>query len=129
MAIKKSFLALLAVCFLSPVKSSANRIDLSQIFSNIESLHYLIENGLLQTIVAKELCSCLYITKLPKVTQCQDLNRGSLPSVIFSAVDIRVDSGKREVRVSPRFHLSGGKVATANYLVSTPQFGCKVVLK
>jgi hypothetical protein len=127
--VRTNLLAPLFVLAIVSSPSFANQLNLSKIFRNIESLHYLIENGLLQTIVAKELCSCLYITKLPKVSQCQDLNRGSLPSVIFSAITIDVDSVRSEIRVAPRFHPTGGKVATARFLTQTPQFGCQVDLR
>jgi hypothetical protein len=92
-------------------------------FNDIRDFKYVLGNGILQGMIAKELCSCRYVVGNP-IEECKD--RSSLPEMTFSVVTVMDDMVKKQVTVYPAIPLSDVP-AMAIFDTESPRKGCRLV--
>jgi len=92
-------------------------------FKDIGDFNYVLSKGILQGMIAKELCSCRYVIGL-SVEECK--KRSSLPDATFSVVMLMDDPGKKQVTVYPAVPMSSVP-AMAIFDRAHPRKGCRLV--
>ncbi len=109
----------------------------SKISSQISDVRHLLQTGILQTLAAKELCSCVYIAQVP-LNICQA--RANIPSTALRTLRIDNDTEKKTISVSLSllgYFLAneGGDdamtqtfvKAKARFRTEQPQLGCQLI--
>lgn len=105
------------------VLSSAEAAFAKDAFKDLGDFNYALSKGILQGMLAKELCSCRYVVGL-SIEECK--KRSSLPDMTFSVITLMDDPGKKQVTVYPAVPIS--KVpASAAFDQAHPRKGCRLV--
>ncbi len=90
-------------------------------FEGIDSLNYISENGRLAGMLAKEICSCRFITGLG-TNEC--ISRTPVPTAMAHLLNnIQVDEAKKTVTVHPRF---ANAPAQGSFNKRSPREGCRM---
>ena len=95
--------------------------DPSAAIEEISGLNYLLSNGILSGMLAKELCSCHFVENL-SVSEC--LSRGPVPTLAANLLsDIDTDDKNKMVTLNPR---TTNAPAQARFNTRAPREGCKL---
>lgn len=94
-----------------------------EMMKDLDDFNYLLSEGILQGMLAKEMCTCRFLIELPLET-CQ--NHSSLPEMLFKMVTFREDPERKTLTVYPAVPLSSAP-AMAVFNVDEPQKGCRLV--
>lgn len=89
-------------------------------FKDMDDFNYVLSKGILQGMIAKELCSCRYVVGL-SVDECK--KRSSLPDATFSVLTVMDDPAKKRVTVYPAVPISSVP-AMAIFDKKHPRKGC-----
>jgi CubicO group peptidase (beta-lactamase class C family) len=91
------------------------------IFSDLSELNHTMNQGMLPGMIAKELCSCHFITGL-SVEQC--LSRSPVPPMAAHVLaDIATDERRKLVSITPRF---SSRSTQARINLRSPREGCSL---
>lgn len=113
-------LVLLALLLVSPAPAFAK--------DKIASLKYVVKTGILSHVLAKEMCTCRFVSGLP-LKECLRRAHTGIPSMILNGL-VKVKEGNNQIEV---FGSGKGddtpehKYARAVYRANQPRFGCKLV--
>ncbi len=117
-------LALGAAYWLGPRPARAR---VSNLGPEILDLRYAVNSGLLSRMLAKEMCSCRYVTGLP-IAEC--LKRTSLPGPLVNSATVTDQVAAKSITAGPtvvsRLLLGGGPSAQARFRTEQPQLGCVI---
>lgn len=112
---------------------TANAKRAVELSKTLGDVAYALESGVLQTLVAKEMCSCYYVTGFDR-SSC--VERSNLDSKIEWLVDIHINNNQVVVTPKPLGALASvlGRLwnpgslsaVTATWNAQEPQFGCSV---
>lgn len=91
---------------------------------DLQNFDYVISKGILQGVIAKELCSCRYVLGL-SIEQCKSRSE-PFPDDVFSVVTIMDDAAKKQVTVYPAVPLSNVP-AMAIFNRESTRKGCRLV--
>jgi CubicO group peptidase (beta-lactamase class C family) len=104
-----------------PKASGFKSMNAKEAFEGLDSLNYLGEEGRLSGLIAKEMCSCHFISGLES-NEC--IRRSPVPVAMAHLLnDIQVDEAAKSVTVRPRF---GTVPALARMNKSKPREGCRM---
>lgn len=93
-----------------------------KILADLTDLDYGLRSGLIQSLLAKELCSCLYVARMPQKA-CEE--RSNLNPRIMSFIVITPSERSKSVVVRPKFTTAPIQdMATATFRQDKPQLGC-----
>ena len=119
MNLNKFILNSFATVFFSlAAAQSANAGDLGQ---KLDDMKTLLSNGALQGMVAKELCSCRYVSGLT-MDQCKD--KSSLLSQVFLILSVDDYQDQKVIVVTPK--LVTQLHAEARFNSADPKKGCRI---
>ena len=124
----------LACMFSAPLRANAKGLKL------VEEGHYAISTSLLQRILAKEICSCVFVSQVggpnaPDSVRAQKcLERSELPltpSLISALLHQHIDPKTKEIEITPKLlgavlGLFQGQSALAEY--RGPKQGCALMV-
>ena len=95
--------------------------DPTKAIEEITDLNYILDQGILSGMLAKELCSCHFVENM-SVSEC--LNRSPIPTVAANLLsDINTDDKSKIITLNPRLT---NAPAQARFNTQTPREGCKL---
>lgn len=101
----------------------SNVAEAKDTLKDMGDFHYLVSNGILQGIFAKEMCTCHYVVGLP-LDVCKE--HSSLPEMAFTMIDVKENDLRKSITATPTIPISDAK-AMAVYDVNHPRKGCRLV--
>lgn len=108
--------------------TSVEARDLAESIGNFyDSAAYLSQTGMLQTIAAKEICSCRYVSGLDKKTCYEENNLGAMTigEIALELLVVNFDEKNKTVKVKLPNEFTDKAAAIAKW--KSPKFGCQLV--
>jgi hypothetical protein len=103
------------------VAASSNS-SAKETFQQLGDFSYVLSKGILQGMLAKELCSCHYVTGLT-LKACME--KSTLPEQAFSIVIIEDNLQSKTISVTPKIPIT--PTARASFNLQEPRKGCRLV--